>query len=96
MQGCAIALGFTAASHLDTVLSKLDSVAKNDMVRKSSGILGFMKVSRLQCSQRSWVVTSLTSDNHVNTCFCAIFYSKVCKFFVAFYAQYLLSSYRKL
>ncbi|KAK7115260.1 maestro heat-like repeat-containing protein family member 1 isoform X1 [Littorina saxatilis] len=41
--GCAIAMGFTAASHLDTVLSKLESVAKNDMVRKSSGLLGFMK-----------------------------------------------------
>ncbi|XP_076448959.1 maestro heat-like repeat-containing protein family member 1 isoform X1 [Babylonia areolata] len=42
-EGCAIALGYTAASHLDSVLSKLENVAKNDMVRKSSGILGFMK-----------------------------------------------------
>lgn len=49
-QGCAIALGYTAASHLDTVLSKLENVAKNDMVRKSSGILGFMKVRALCAS----------------------------------------------
>ncbi|KAK7500196.1 hypothetical protein BaRGS_00008419, partial [Batillaria attramentaria] len=42
-EGCAIAMGYTAASHLDSVLSKLENVAKNDMVRKSSGILGILK-----------------------------------------------------
>lgn len=43
-QGVAIAMGFCAASHLDSVLGKLDSVAKNDMAQKSGGIFKFMKV----------------------------------------------------
>lgn len=42
-EGCAISMGFSAASHLDSVLSKLDAVARQDMVRKSSGLLGFMR-----------------------------------------------------
>ncbi|XP_059158762.1 maestro heat-like repeat-containing protein family member 1 isoform X2 [Physella acuta] len=42
-EGCAIAVGYTASSHLDTVLTKLDKVAKNDMTKKSSGILGILK-----------------------------------------------------
>ncbi|XP_025115241.1 maestro heat-like repeat-containing protein family member 1 isoform X3 [Pomacea canaliculata] len=42
-EGCAIAVGFAAASHLDFVLTKLEAVAKSDMVRKSSGILGILK-----------------------------------------------------
>ena len=43
-QGCAIGVGFCAGSHLDLVLTKLEQVAKNQMVRKSTGLLGFMKV----------------------------------------------------
>ena len=43
-QGCAIASGFTAASHLDSAIAKLDSVMKNDSGRKSGGFLGFIKV----------------------------------------------------
>ncbi|CAL1544099.1 unnamed protein product [Lymnaea stagnalis] len=42
-EGCAIAVGYTASSHLDTVLYKLEKVAKNDMTKKSSGILGILK-----------------------------------------------------
>ena len=43
-EGCAMALGFCAASHLDQCLVKLEEVTKNDMVRKSTGFMGFMKV----------------------------------------------------
>ncbi|KAL3859489.1 hypothetical protein ACJMK2_009708 [Sinanodonta woodiana] len=42
-EGCAIAMGFSAASHLDAVLTKLESVTKNELMRKSSGLLSFMK-----------------------------------------------------
>ncbi|XP_056020899.1 maestro heat-like repeat-containing protein family member 1 isoform X2 [Ostrea edulis] len=42
-EGAAIAMGFCAASHLDPVLGKLDSVAKNDMVQKSGGLFKFIK-----------------------------------------------------
>ena len=42
-QGCAIGAGFCAASHLDTVLSKLEQVTKEDMVRKSKGFFGLSK-----------------------------------------------------
>uniref|UniRef100_A0A2C9LP59 MROH2B-like HEAT-repeats domain-containing protein n=2 Tax=Biomphalaria TaxID=6525 RepID=A0A2C9LP59_BIOGL len=42
-EGCAIAVGYVASSHLDTVLARLEKVAKNDMTKKSSGILGILK-----------------------------------------------------
>ncbi|OWF48217.1 Maestro heat-like repeat-containing protein family member 1 [Mizuhopecten yessoensis] len=42
-EGCAIAMGFCAASHLDAVLTKLESVAKNEMSQKSGGLFSFMK-----------------------------------------------------
>eukprot|EP00117_Sycon_ciliatum_P004055 scpid12251/ scgid8580/ HEAT repeat-containing protein 7A len=42
-EGCAIALGFCAASHLDMAIEKLEFVTRNDMIRKSTGILGLMK-----------------------------------------------------
>ncbi|XP_013392835.1 maestro heat-like repeat-containing protein family member 1 isoform X1 [Lingula anatina] len=42
-EGVAIAFGFAASSHLDSVLTKLESVAKNEMAKKSSGFLGFLK-----------------------------------------------------
>ncbi|RUS75918.1 hypothetical protein EGW08_016306 [Elysia chlorotica] len=42
-EGCAIAVGYTASSHLDTVLTKLESVAKNDMNKKSSGLFSMLK-----------------------------------------------------
>lgn len=44
MQGCAIGVGFCAASHLDLVVSKLEQVMKEEMVRKSKGFFGFSKV----------------------------------------------------
>ena len=44
-QGCAMAYGFCASNNLDAVLMKLEQVTKNEMVPKSSGFLGLMKVS---------------------------------------------------
>jgi hypothetical protein len=44
LQGCAIGTGFCAASHLDTVVLKLEQVARDDMVRKSKGFFGLSKV----------------------------------------------------
>jgi len=43
-QGCAVCLGFCATSHLDAVLTKLESVTKTDMAQKKGGVFGFMKV----------------------------------------------------
>ena len=40
-------MGFCAASHLDLVVSKLEQVMKDEMVRKSKGFFGFSKV---QCT----------------------------------------------
>ncbi|KAL5022847.1 hypothetical protein ScPMuIL_002002 [Solemya velum] len=42
-EGCAIAMGFAAASHLDAVLSKLESVGKTCLLQKSSGLFSFRK-----------------------------------------------------
>ncbi|XP_048576780.1 maestro heat-like repeat-containing protein family member 1 isoform X2 [Nematostella vectensis] len=42
-EGCAIGLGFCAGTNLDIALIKLEQITKTDMVKKSSGILGFMK-----------------------------------------------------
>ncbi|XP_060075327.1 maestro heat-like repeat-containing protein family member 1 isoform X2 [Ylistrum balloti] len=42
-EGCAIAMGFCAASHLDAVLTKLESVAKTEMSQKSGGLFSFIK-----------------------------------------------------
>lgn len=44
VQGCAIGAGFCAASHLDLVVSKLEQVMKEEMVRKSKGFFGLSKV----------------------------------------------------
>ena len=40
-------MGFCAASHLDAVLSKLETVAKSELQQKSSGLFSFMKVYHL-------------------------------------------------
>lgn len=42
-EGCAIGIGFSASTNLDQVLLKLEQVSKNEMSKKSSGILSFMK-----------------------------------------------------
>jgi hypothetical protein len=42
-EGCAIGVGFCAASHLDLAVSKLEQVMKAEMVRKSKGFFGFSK-----------------------------------------------------
>ncbi|KFM62094.1 HEAT repeat-containing protein 7A, partial [Stegodyphus mimosarum] len=39
--GCAVSVGYCASTHLDTVLVKLEKVAKDD--KKNSGIFGFIK-----------------------------------------------------
>lgn len=55
-EGYAVAMGFCAASHLDQCLVKLEEVTKTDMVRKSTGFMGFMKdkteadVDRIKCT----------------------------------------------
>ncbi|XP_012944683.1 maestro heat-like repeat-containing protein family member 1 isoform X2 [Aplysia californica] len=46
--GCAIAIGYTASSHLDTVLTKLESVAKNDMNKKSGGLLSILNKDKTE------------------------------------------------
>lgn len=56
-QGCAIGIGFSAGTNLDQVLLKLEQVSKNEMTKKSSGILSFMKVHcRKLLGQSSQVV----------------------------------------
>ncbi|KJE96498.1 hypothetical protein CAOG_06818 [Capsaspora owczarzaki ATCC 30864] len=42
-EGVAQGFGFAASSHLDTVIEKLQTVTKTDMVRKSSGFFGMVK-----------------------------------------------------
>ncbi|XP_052229832.1 maestro heat-like repeat-containing protein family member 1 isoform X3 [Dreissena polymorpha] len=42
-EGCAVCLGFCATSHLDAVLTKLESVTKADLSQKKSGVFSFMK-----------------------------------------------------
>ncbi|XP_052816666.1 maestro heat-like repeat-containing protein family member 1 isoform X2 [Mya arenaria] len=42
-EGCAVCLGFCATSHLDSVLSKLETVTKTDMAQKKGGVFSFMK-----------------------------------------------------
>lgn len=44
LQGCAVSLGFCATSHLDAVLTKLETVTKTDMAQKKGGMFSFMKV----------------------------------------------------
>ena len=43
-EGCAVGVGFCAASHLDQCLMKLEEVTKTQMVRKATGFMGLMKV----------------------------------------------------
>ena len=43
-QGCAIGAGFAATNHLDLVVEKLETITKQDMVKKSKGFFGFSKV----------------------------------------------------
>ncbi|KAL4234897.1 Mroh1p [Mactra antiquata] len=42
-EGCAVSLGFCATSHLDAVLTKLETVTKTDMAPKKGGMFSFMK-----------------------------------------------------
>eukprot|EP00055_Hartaetosiga_balthica_P017962 m.125831 g.125831 ORF g.125831 m.125831 type:complete len:1630 (-) comp9433_c5_seq1:159-5048(-) len=41
--GCARGFGYAASTHLDTVLERLQFVAKRDMVRKATGFFGMIK-----------------------------------------------------
>lgn len=46
-QGCAIAFGYTASAHLDSVLLKLETYAKNESKKSSGGLFsGIMKDSK--------------------------------------------------
>ncbi|XP_047135268.1 maestro heat-like repeat-containing protein family member 1 isoform X1 [Hydra vulgaris] len=42
-EGCAVGVGFCAASHLDQCLMKLEEITKTQMVRKASGFMGLIK-----------------------------------------------------
>ncbi|XP_077869460.1 maestro heat-like repeat-containing protein family member 1 [Saccoglossus kowalevskii] len=44
-EGCAVGLGFCASSHLDAAIKKLETVTKEKMLKKGSGLfsLGFIK-----------------------------------------------------
>lgn len=42
-EGCAVGVGFCAASHLDQCLMKLEEVTKTQMVRKATGFMGLIK-----------------------------------------------------
>jgi len=49
-EGLAAALGLVAASHFDSVLTKLEAMGKHEITKKSTGLLGFIKVSTVsQC-----------------------------------------------
>ena len=43
-EGCAVSIGFCAASHLDQCLMKLEEITKTQMVRKATGFMGLIKV----------------------------------------------------
>eukprot|EP00794_Sanderia_malayensis_P004075 gene4075-4629_t len=55
-EGCAVGIGFCAASHLDQCLVKLEEVTKTEMVRKATGFMGLSKdkteadVERIKCT----------------------------------------------
>ena len=42
-EGCAVGVGFCAASHLDQCLNKLEEITKTEMVRKATGFMGLLK-----------------------------------------------------
>ncbi|KAI6647039.1 Maestro heat-like repeat-containing protein family member 1 isoform X2 [Oopsacas minuta] len=42
-EGLACGYGISAASHLDTILEKLEQISSQDMVRKSTGLFGLTK-----------------------------------------------------
>ena len=47
-QGCAQALGLVSSVHLDPVLAKLDQVARAELTKKPTGLLGFMKDTKVR------------------------------------------------
>lgn len=62
--GCAIAVGYCAATHLDVVLVKLEQVAKGEL-RKSSGLLGFIKDIKGDSEQEKIKATVILSYGYV-------------------------------
>lgn len=42
--GCAQAIGYCATTHTDFVLTELENIAKWENLKRSSGLLGFIKV----------------------------------------------------
>ncbi|XP_043242349.1 maestro heat-like repeat-containing protein family member 1 isoform X3 [Amphibalanus amphitrite] len=50
-QGCAQALGLISSVHLDPVLAKLDQVARAELSKKPTGLLGFMKDTKGEAAQ---------------------------------------------
>ncbi|XP_037068499.1 maestro heat-like repeat-containing protein family member 1 [Pollicipes pollicipes] len=50
-QGCALALGLVSSVHLDPVLAKLDQVARAELTKKPTGLLGLMKDTKGEAAQ---------------------------------------------
>jgi len=63
-EGCTIATGFIAASHLDEVLSKLDAIMKSEGGKRSSGFFGFIKDLKSDVDDK-WRATLLMSYGYV-------------------------------
>lgn len=64
-EGCALAVGMCAASHLDAVVVKLEQVAKDDL-RKNSGILSFLKDITGDSYHEKLLATVVLSYGHVS------------------------------
>ncbi|KAK8769621.1 hypothetical protein V5799_013914 [Amblyomma americanum] len=64
-EGCALAVGMCAASHLDAVVVKLEQVAKDDL-RKNSGFLSFLKDITGDNYHEKLLATVVLSYGHVS------------------------------
>lgn len=64
-EGCALAVGMCAASHLDAVVVKLEQVAKDDL-RRNSGLLSFLKDFTGDNYHEKLLATVVLSYGHVS------------------------------
>ncbi|XP_054723118.1 maestro heat-like repeat-containing protein family member 1 [Uloborus diversus] len=61
--GCAIAVGYCGSTHLDTVLVKLEKVAKDD--KKNAGLFGFIKEFTGDAEHEKLKATIISCYGHV-------------------------------
>ncbi|GAB6030522.1 HEAT repeat [Chamberlinius hualienensis] len=66
-EGCAAATGYCAATHTDTVLVKLDQLARVDLAKKS-GILGFFMDMKGEVEHEIWKATVVLCYGYVAMC----------------------------